>query len=188
MWEVTFPDRHLPQKIAGRDAKIHDQTMFSLQFPENPEERQKISLAELRNLYTGYAFYVRPVARADDRAGPATIDTARDWFWGTLKENWSIYREVILATVMINCFALASTLYIMNVYDRVVPNSAFETLWVLSIGALVVYVFDFVIKNMRSYFLDIAGRKADVKISSKLFSDVGSIEAVGSSITKTGGS
>jgi ATP-binding cassette subfamily C protein LapB len=169
LWEVIFPDRHLPQKIAGRDAKIHDQTMFSLQFPENPEERQKISLAELRNLYTGYAFYVRPVARADDRAGPATIDTARDWFWGTLKENWSIYREVILATVMINCFALASTLYIMNVYDRVVPNSAFETLWVLSIGALVVYVFDFVIKNMRSYFLDIAGRKADVKISSKLF-------------------
>jgi len=70
---------------------------------------------------------------------------------------------------MINCFALASTLYIMNVYDRVIPNGAFETLWVLSIGALIVYIFDFIMKNMRSYFLDVAGRKADVKISAKLF-------------------
>ena len=92
---------------------------------------------------------------------------------GSLKENWTIYREVILGTVMINCFALASTLYIMNVYDRVIPNSAYETLWVLSIGALIVYtVFDFIAKNMRAYFLDVAGRKADVKISAKLFEQV----------------
>lgn len=70
---------------------------------------------------------------------------------------------------MINCFALVSTLYIMNVYDRVIPNGAYETLWVLSLGALIVYIFDFAMKNMRSYFLDVAGRKADVKISAKLF-------------------
>lgn len=169
LWEVKFPKGHLPKKISGQDAEIHPGTAFVLQFPEAPDERKILTLAQLKTLYTGYTFYVRPVARVDERAGPAVIDTARDWFWGSLKENWKIYREVIMATIMINCFALASTLYIMNVYDRVIPNSAYETLWVLSLGAMLVYCFDFMIKNMRSYFLDIAGRKADVKISAKLF-------------------
>ncbi|HNQ91585.1 MAG TPA: type I secretion system permease/ATPase [Alphaproteobacteria bacterium] len=169
LWEVRFPKKHPPRKNKGQVAEIHPETQLVLQFPESPDERKVLRVSELAKIYTGYCFFVRPVARVDDRAGPAEIDTARDWFWGSLKENWAIYREVILGTVMINCFALVSTLYIMNVYDRVIPNSAYETLWVLSLGALIVYVFDFIMKNMRSYFLDIAGRKADVKISAKLF-------------------
>lgn len=169
LWDVQSPPKHPPRKEPGRDAEIHPETRFLVQFPESPDEKRSYTLSELKPLYTRYAFFVRPVARVDERAGPATIDTARDWFWGSLKENWKIYQEVVVATVMINVFALASTLYIMNVYDRVIPNSAYETLWVLSLGALIVYTFDFVMKNMRSYFLDIAGRKADVKISAKLF-------------------
>lgn len=169
LWDVSYPEDRAPKKEAGHAAEIDPETLFIVQFPEEPDDRKTLTFTQLKSLYSGYTFYVRPVARVDERAGPAVIDTARDWFWGTLKENWSIYREVILATVMINCFALVSTLYIMNVYDRVIPNSAYETLWVLSLGALIVYCFDFAIKNMRSYFLDIAGRKSDVKISAKLF-------------------
>lgn len=172
LWEVKFLKKHPPKKTSGREVEIHPETRLVVQFPENPDERQVLKLSDLSRIYSGYCFFLRPVARVDDRAGPAEIDTARDWFWGSLKENWTIYREVILGTVMINCFALASTLYIMNVYDRVIPNSAYETLWVLSVGALIVYIFDFVMKNMRSYFLDVAGRKADVKISAKLFEQV----------------
>lgn len=169
LWDIQHPDKHPPKKLPGRDAEIHPQAKFLVQFPESPDEKRVYTLEELKPLYTGYAFFVRPVARADERAGSAVINTAQDWFWGSLKSNWKIYQEVIVATVMINVFALASTLYIMNVYDRVIPNSAYETLWVLSLGALIVYTFDFIMKNMRSYFLDVAGRKADVKISAKLF-------------------
>ncbi len=169
LWEVKFPKGKLPKKEIGKDAIIHPETVLVVQFPESPDERKTMTIAQLNALYASYVFFVRPVARVDERAGPAVIDTARDWFWGTLKENWTIYREVIMATIMINCFALVSTLYIMNVYDRFIPNSAYETLWVLSLGAAIVYCFDFAMKNMRSYFLDIAGRKADVKISAKLF-------------------
>ncbi len=169
LWEVQYPHKHPPKKEPGRDAQVHPETKFLVQFPESPDDKRLLTLSELKPVYTHYAFYVRPVARVDERAGPASIDTARDWFWGSLKANWKIYQEVVIATVMINVFALASTLYIMNVYDRVIPNSAYETLWVLSLGALIVYSFDFLMKNMRSYFLDIAGRKADVKISAKLF-------------------
>ena len=169
LWEVRFPKDARPVKKPGHDISLHPDTMMVVQFPETPDERKVLKLSALKKVHTGYAFYIHPVARMDERAGPATIDTAQDWFWGTFKQHWNIYREVILATIMINVFALAGTLFIMNVYDRVIPNSAFETLWVLSLGALVVYGFDFVMKNMRSYFLDIAGRKADVKISAKLF-------------------
>jgi ATP-binding cassette subfamily C protein LapB len=169
LWDVQHPAKHPPKKEPGRDAVVHPEAKFLIQFPESPDEKRILTLSELKVLYTNYAFFIRPIARTDERAGPAAIDTARDWFWGSLKSNLKIYQEVIVATVMINVFALGSTLYIMNVYDRVIPNSAYETLWVLSLGALIVYTFDFVMKNMRSYFLDVAGRKADVKISAKLF-------------------
>ena len=172
LWEIKYPEKYPPKKEPGRDAQIHPETSFIVQFPETPDEKRTLKLSELKTLYTGYTFFVRPVARVDERAGPAKINTAQDWFWGCLKENWKIYKEVILATIMINVFALASTLFIMNVYDRVIPNSAFDTLWVLSLGAFIVYSFDFFMKNMRGYFLDVAGRKADVKISAKLFEQV----------------
>ncbi len=170
-----------PKKAGGKSGKKSakkgedfgpqgdDEYQLLVEFPENAGDKKSVRFSDIKLIYTEYCFFLRPVARVDDRAGPAEIDTARDWFWGSIKENWALYREVILGTVMINCFALVSTLYIMNVYDRVIPNSSYETLWVLSIGAMIVYIFDFVMKNMRAYFLDVAGRKADVKISSKLF-------------------
>lgn len=169
LWDVKWPAKHPPKKEPGQTIELHPETEFVVQFPEAEEQRYTLPLARLREIYAGYAFFIRPTARTDDRAGPAEIDTARDWFWGTLKKSRRIYQEVILAAVMINIFALASPLYVMNVYDRVVPNAAWSTLWVLSAGVFAVYMFDFLIKGLRAHFLDIAGRKADIKISAQLF-------------------
>ena len=77
-----------------------------------------------------------------------------------------------MAAVLINLFALASPLFIMNVYDRVVPNNAIETLWVLASGVLVVFGFDFLLKVLRGYFVDTAGRIADIKLASAVFAQV----------------
>ena len=172
LWDIEYPDKTPPLQEPGQEAQIHPETRFLVQFPETEEEKQIMGLEQLKALYTDYAFFVRPVARSDDRAGPSEINTARDWFWGVLKKNKRIYQEVVLAAVMINIFALASPLFIMNVYDRVVPNAAFDTLWVLAAGVLIVYVFDFILKNLRAHFLDIAGRKADIKISAQLFEQI----------------
>jgi len=169
LWEIKWPEKHPPKKDPGEKAQAHPETSFVVEFPETEGQRQTLGLTELRALYSGYSFFLSPVARADDRVGPAEIDTARNWFWGTLKKSKRIYQEVILAAVMINIFALVSPLYVMNVYDRVVPNSAWATLWVLSAGITIVYIFDFMIKGLRAHFLDIAGRKADIKISAQLF-------------------
>jgi ATP-binding cassette subfamily C protein LapB len=169
LWAIQHPEKK--GLFGGKKQldSLHPDSKFIVQFPETEEERQGLTLAQLKPLYTGYAFFVRPIARVDDRAGPATINTARDWFWSALLENKALYGEVVMAAVMINLFALASSLFVMNVYDRVVPNNAFSTLWVLAAGVTTLYVFDFVLKVLRSHFLDHAGRKADVKISARLF-------------------
>ncbi len=172
LWDVVSPASSPARKDPGRPLDIHPQTLFRVQFPETEGERQDLSLDTLQKLYAGYAFFIRPVARSDERAGPAEIDNARDWFWASLWESRSVYGEVVLAAFVINLFALVSSLYIMNVYDRVVPNSAYGTLWVLSVGVGILYIFDFIIKNLRAHFLDYAGKKADVKISAMLFEQI----------------
>jgi len=169
LWEVREPGRGAKAKKDDKNRKIHPETEFLVQFPETEDEKQLLKMSELKKLYTGYAFYIRPVARVDERAGPAEIETTKEWFWSALWENKSIYAEVIMAAVMINLFAIGSSLFVMNVYDRVIPNNAYETLWVLAVGVVTVYVFDFILKNLRAHFLDHAGKKADIKISARLF-------------------
>ena len=167
LWDVKQPKQK--QTKNKKKITVHPDARFVVQFPETEDDRQEMSLADLNKIYTNYVFYVRPVARVDDRAGPAEIDNARSWFWSALWENKGIYTEVIMAACMINLFALGSSLFVMNVYDRVVPNNAIETLWVLAVGVLIVYVFDFILKNLRAHFLDHAGRRADIKVSARLF-------------------
>ncbi len=170
LWAVREPKQNKKNDPTNdSERQLHPETEFLIQFPETEGEKKPVKLSDLKKNYTGYAFYVRPIARVDERAGPAEIDSAKEWFWSALWENKNIYAEVIAAAVMINVFAIVSSLFVMNVYDRVIPNNAYETLWVLAIGVSVVYVFDLILKNMRAYFLDHAGKKADIKISARLF-------------------
>jgi ATP-binding cassette subfamily C protein LapB len=172
LWDIQYSKKHPPKKRDGKKVEIHDETQFLVQFPETEDDRQPITLSALKPLYSGYAFFCRPVARVDERAGPAEIDTGRDWFWATFRKNKTIYTEVGVASIMINLFGIASSLFVMSVYDRVVPNNATETMWVLAAGIIIVYVTDFLLRNLRAHFLDYAGRKADVKISAALFEQI----------------
>jgi ATP-binding cassette subfamily C protein LapB len=147
-------------------------TVFSIAYPETPDDINDVPIKELAKIYTGEAFFVRPVFRADDRAGPAYLEKGRNWFWSALWANKSIYKTVVIGAIFINIFALVAPLFTMNVYDRVVPNNAVETLWVLVIGVTIAYIIDFTLKNFRSMFLDVAGRRADVRLSSDIFEQV----------------
>jgi ATP-binding cassette, subfamily C, bacterial LapB len=94
------------------------------------------------------------------------------WFWSVIAENRALYRDVLLAAFMINLFALALPLFTMNVYDRVVPNRAIETLWMLAAGLLLVLVADLVLRSMRGYFLDLASSRVDVRLSAHIMERV----------------
>jgi ATP-binding cassette subfamily C protein LapB len=94
------------------------------------------------------------------------------WLWRELSVLRPVYRDIIIATLMVNLFALASPLFVMNVYDRVVPNLAMETLWVLASGLALVILFELTVKLLRHNFLEQAGKRLDLVLSSKLFSRV----------------
>jgi len=83
-------------------------------------------------------------------------------------DSWRIYRDVLVASLLINTLGLATPFFILNVYDRVIPNNAFETLWVLAIGIAIVYFFSLLMQSLRGYFVDLAGQKASLNMSAEL--------------------
>jgi ATP-binding cassette subfamily C protein LapB len=143
--------------------------------PELGETESWVSFEDLHAEFMGFAFYVKKEFEQE------TIEIEeefhlpvhkRHWFWDTIKFSTNIYRDSIIASLLINFFVLATPLFTMNVYDRVVPNAATDTLWVLAIGVVIIFVFDTVLKFMRAYFLETAGKKNDVIMSSMLFERV----------------
>ncbi|EED36944.1 hypothetical protein NOR51B_2897 [Luminiphilus syltensis NOR5-1B] len=126
------------------------------------------SMERLKEQASGYVMLGRPRFRFDDRVTEPEHRRDGHWFWSALRANLPVYRDVLFAAFFINVFALALPLFTMNVYDRVVPNAAFETLWMLAIGVFIVLVADLVLKMLRSYFLDLASRRVDVELSSKI--------------------
>lgn len=141
-------------------------------FPEAGDGESEIELSELAGAYSGYAIFIKAVHHFDQRTQSSAIPRTKHWFWGTILRFWPIYGEVFLASILVNLFALASPLFIMNVYDRVVPNHAIETLWVLAMGVATVFVFDLLLRTLRGYFIDMAGKKADVILSATIFEKV----------------
>jgi ATP-binding cassette, subfamily C, bacterial LapB len=131
-----------------------------------------VPLAELALDYTGTALAVTRAVRFEAGTGSERILATHHWFWGTLARAWPLYGEVALASVLVNLFTMLSPIFFMNVYDRVVPNKAFDTFWVLAVGMALIYVFDFGLKLLRGWFIDVAGRRADMALSAALFEQV----------------
>ena len=130
---------------------------------------QELDYAQLSVLCLGYCWFIKPKMVSDARSELPEYHLPKSWFWKVIWRFRSYYYQVILATFIINFLALVSSLYVMNVYDRVIPNQAYETLWVLSIGVFLAIAFEFAAKMIRGHLTDIAGKKADLIISSALF-------------------
>ena len=140
--------------------------------PETGEAEQVMPRDYLEKEYSGYAVFAAMENRADARTKAVQLQQGKHWFWDVLKFFAPIYRHVAIASVVVNTIAVASSLFVMNVYDRVIPNNAYETLWVLAAGVSIAYLFDYILRNLRSHFVDLAGRNADVVLSSKLVAKV----------------
>ena len=97
------------------------------------------------------------------------------WLFGPLRDNAKIYGQTILAALIVNFLGLVSSFFIMTVYDRVLPNQAIESLIALTIGVLLAHLFDFVLKSLRGYFVDIAGQRLDASVGARVFDNLMSI-------------
>jgi len=142
-------------------------------FPESGHGTGTMSVSELEQHYTGYAVLARPSYEFEGRASFSEEKKSKSsWFWGTLWRFRSFYGRMAIATVVVNLLALTSSIFVMNVYDRVVPNQATETLYVLAIGAFIAFGFEFLLKGLRAFFVDRAGHRIDVIMGSALFEQV----------------
>jgi ATP-binding cassette, subfamily C, bacterial LapB len=140
--------------------------------PELGDALIEVPLKRLKERYAGRAIYVRPEFRIDARGPRVSREREGHWFWRVIGENRPLYRDVLVAAVMINLFALAMPLFVLNVYDRVVPNHATETLFVFAVAVLGVLVADLILRTMRSHFVDKAAMRADVKLSAHIMERV----------------
>ncbi|HRM35335.1 MAG TPA: ABC transporter transmembrane domain-containing protein, partial [Aliarcobacter cryaerophilus] len=133
-----------------------------------------VEVQKLEEEYLGYAFMLKKVYEYEHDNGKKTlaIDNQKHWFWSTLGVSKKIYVDCIIASILINLFVLATPLFTMNVYDRVIPNNAQETLLVFTIGIVVVFILDAILKFIRTYFLEMAGKKSDIIMSSIIFEKV----------------
>jgi len=137
-------------------------------FPDLLDAEMSMPAEELRAQMTGHVLLARPRFKFDQRVSDGDFRREGHWFWTALQANMPVYRDVLFAALFINVFALALPLFTMNVYDRVVPNAAFETLWMLATGVFIVLIADLVLRTLRGYFLDLASRRVDVQLSAKI--------------------
>jgi len=100
------------------------------------------------------------------------IASTKHWLLGPLLGNSGVYGQTILAAFFVNFLGLISSFFIMTVYDRVIPNNAIESLIALTVGVLFAHVFDFVLKSLRGYFIDVAGQRLDAVVGARVFDNL----------------
>jgi ATP-binding cassette subfamily C protein LapB len=180
---AEIPALVLPAVLSMRDGSTRillaidlDTKMATVVDPSRRTRPQSRAMRELNAEYLGFAFLVRPAASADARAVAAGDLPRAHWFWSVVRRFWSNYSHVAVAALIVNVLALASPLFIMNVYDRVVPNGAMASMVALSIGMGIAVIFDFVIRMVRSRIIDMTGKKLDVIMASNIFEHVLSVK------------
>jgi ATP-binding cassette subfamily C protein LapB len=136
--------------------------------PKCGDDSQVISLEELQRKTSGFVLLARPKFRLNASQLGSIGLKSDHWFWSVMLAHRGLYRDVIYTSLFVNFLALSLPIFTMNVYDRVVPNAAFETLWVLAIGVSIAVVADVGLRIMRGYFLDYSARRIDVDLSAAI--------------------
>lgn len=164
----------LADKQACILTEVNKDNTVTVIMPETGSGARKVPFEDIEKQYSGLAIFLQPMYDFEKRANEGGVYNVRhkSWFWGTIWRFKRYYMQIVFASLFLNLFALASPLFVMNVYNRVVPNAAMDTLWVLALGTMIVFGFDFVMRTLRGFFIDLAGKKIDMVLASNLFEQV----------------
>ncbi|MES2819821.1 MAG: type I secretion system permease/ATPase [Pseudomonadota bacterium] len=171
---ARIPQIAMPALLLLRDGRCtlllgwNDAGLARLMPSETEGGEVTVPRAVLEQDYAGLVFFAQPRHRFD-LGHQHLIPRTQAWFRDTLKLSRWLYADAIAASLVINLIALATPLFVMNVYDRVVPNQAEATLWVLAVGITGAFVFELILKTLRALCLDLAGKKTDLIVSATLF-------------------
>jgi len=129
---------------------------------------QWVEREALVQAYSGHALFARPRHTLEEVRSPL-LPRVDAWFRDTLRHSRWLYGDALLASLLINVLGLMVPLFVMQTYDRVVPNQALSTLWVLVAGLFIGTAFELVLRMVRAHLLDQAGKKTDLILSATLF-------------------
>lgn len=168
-------DHHLPAVLLKKDGEavlliLNEKGEKAILDPKQPGTI--FTFNDYNADYSDQCIFIEQQFKHTERSDETLKKQNKDWFWTVMVKSWPLYSEVLIASFLVNLFALVIPLFTMNVYDRVVPNHAIDTMWVLASGVAVVFIFDTLLKSLRSYFLDIANKNTDIELSSTIFQQV----------------
>lgn len=175
----AIPEHILPVLLFLHDGttvvleSLHDECANVL-LPEAAGGRSVWSIKELTDRHDGRILISKPIDVVSGRLDKS-VTPNRHWIIGPVLDNWAVHRDVIIASFAANLLAIASALFAMQVYDRVVPNQAFDTLWILASGVAIAVVLEIMLRMVRASLIDVSGRDLDLKLSTQLFNHVSSI-------------
>ncbi|MCP4118075.1 MAG: type I secretion system permease/ATPase [Desulfobacteraceae bacterium] len=148
----------------------YEKGVAEIVIPTVDETPMEIDLEKLEAQYLGFVFFLKRKYEGGTHSKQVEkLVDSDSWFFGTLLNFRGVYARVLLATFIVNLFVVAGPLFTMNVYDRVIPHNAIDTLWVLATGIALIYIFDVIMKFIRTIFLETAAKKSDIILSSILF-------------------
>lgn len=172
----SFPAHSLPILLFLKDDRTLvlekiDEQHATVIVPEAGGGRAIWSREELDAQHSGRILVSKPIDIVSDRLHERDSHS-QHWIIGPILRNWWIYRDVILASLAANLLAVATALFSMQVYDRVVPSNAFDTLWILASGVGLAIVLELLLRLMRASLIDVSGRDLDLRLSAQLFDKV----------------
>lgn len=159
----------LLDRVRRKNAEEKMTWFYQVILPEVGDSPVEVEHVEIMEWYSGFTIFAKPTAKVDRRVEAGLPENQKHWLFSTLWRYRRYYRSAAVASVLINVLALASIFFTMNVYDRVIPNQAFVTLWSLAIGVTVAMIFEAITRFVRAHLLDTAGKKADLIVGSILF-------------------
>lgn len=128
-----------------------------------------LSLSQLTQLSISHVLIISKPAPADIRGNHVAPAPPKHWFWAEIWRHKAVLLSSTLFSIAINVLTLATTLFTMSVYDRVIPNQAYVTLWSLAAGVTIAVILEQVAKHIRAHALDAMGQQIDIILSQRLF-------------------
>lgn len=138
----------------------------------NQPNSQQQAVADFMAETTEQAWLITPLQNTDQRVEQLHQGKTTHWIYKALEQAKPWFRDLLVASIFINLLAMVVPLFTMNVYDRVVPNQAFNTLWTLAIGVTIALIFDWLLRKARSNITDMAGKQIDNTISASIMEKV----------------
>ncbi|GIU20789.1 MULTISPECIES: type I secretion system permease/ATPase [unclassified Shewanella] len=173
--KLSLAQMALPAIVVSRQnqpALLSKDARGDLQLTDAKGKESFITAADFKAHFYQDSWHVKRKMVTDARSEEHHFEVKRHWLLAAFDEVKPFYGSFLLGSLAINILALVTPLFTMNVYDRVVPNQAIDTLWVLATGACIAIVFDWLLKQARTRLADVAGKQVDIKMSNILFAKV----------------